>query len=55
MIAPNPPPALVPDCTVHKGNSKHHKTDKEAPILWCTLLHKYLENKIKYPTTPRTH
>ena len=36
---------LVPDYTVHKGTSKHHKMDEKAPILRCTFLYRYLEFK----------
>ena len=28
---------LVPDDTVHKGTSKHHKTDEKAPICGARL------------------
>ena len=34
---------VVPDDSVHKGTSKHHKTDEKLPILRCTLLDQHLD------------
>ena len=34
---------MAPDDTVHGCTIKRNKTYEKATILWCTILHKYLE------------
>ena len=46
---------LVPDETVQKVTSKHHKMDEKPPILRSMFLHKCLIKKENYPITPSAH
>ena len=46
---------LVTDDIVHKGTSKHHKTDEKAPIVRCTSLHCYFFKLSHYTQHPFKH
>ena len=42
---------LVPDDTVHKGNSKSHKTDEKGTHFAVHVFHKYLDFLERNTTT----